>query len=515
MRRIGELKQLCLARLRGCRSGAERVLGDIIAVRLRACRGSIARFLAKTFPERQILVRELDRISVFRLGRGLQLGLAAFAIVASGWAIAVVVGMVFAGQPGRGRDGSSVVALQLEPAPRRAPVIAEIAAALPADGEPAAVVPVPAAEPPLEDLAGELFEDEEPVEQAAAEPAEEAAELPAGEPAGELAEASINADVRGVSAAPADAADAARSCAHLAEEARQRAGAGDAVLERLRAQLAAVSERVFALATRGLGAPAPAEDARHARGLEEEGETAALAQMASLERHVDRLATGVSALRSAETDLLREVQPQLAYFIETAERVIERAGMDLDDVFQEGTKPRRSAKGGPFIAAISGPLAAERAALQSDLAYWQALRALVKRMPLAAPLDRYAISSSYGTRRDPLNNRQAMHHGIDLISAPNASIRAPAPGIVVFAGRNGGYGNMVEIDHGRSLRTRYAHLRTIKVKAGEKVAFQQNLGTLGNSGRSTGAHLHYEILIAGKPADPLNFIKAGQHVFQE
>jgi murein DD-endopeptidase MepM/ murein hydrolase activator NlpD len=65
------------------------------------------------------------------------------------------------------------------------------------------------------------------------------------------------------------------------------------------------------------------------------------------------------------------------------------------------------------------------------------------------------------------------------------------------------------------LRTRYAHLRTIKVKAGEKVEFEQKLGTLGNSGRSTGAHLHYEILIAGKPADPLSFIKAGQHVFQE
>jgi murein DD-endopeptidase MepM/ murein hydrolase activator NlpD len=312
-----------------------------------------------------------------------------------------------------------------------------------------------------------------------------------------------------------DSADAERACAHVAEKAEQARGRGADVLERLQAQLASVSERVFGLATRGLGAPAPAEDVRVAGSSGEEGEAAALAQMASLERHVDRLATGVSALHSAESELLREVQPQLAFFIATAERVIERAGMDLDDVFQERTKPRRTAEGGPFIAAISGPLAAERAALQSDLAYWQALRALVKRMPLAAPLDRYAISSSYGTRRDPLNNRQAMHHGIDLIAAANAPIRAPAPGIVVFAGRNGGYGNMVEIDHGRSLRTRYAHLRTIKVKAGEKVEFEQKLGTLGNSGRSTGAHLHYEILIAGKPADPLSFIKAGQHVFQE
>lgn len=391
----------------------------------------------------------------------------------------------------------------------------------------AMVLPVPAAELPADDVtaetSGETSSEPAPVEQVfyPAEPAPRPAVEPVPEPAPEPA--SVPGDLAAVAepatADPAgltiDSADAERACAHVAEKAEQAQGRGADVLERLQAQLASVSERVFALATRGLGAPAPAEDVRVAGSSGEEGEAAALAQMASLERHVDRLATGVSALHSAESELLREVQPQLAFFIATAERVIERAGMDLDDVFQERTKPRRTAEGGPFIAAISGPLAAERAALQSDLAYWQALRALVKRMPLAAPLDRYAISSSYGTRRDPLNNRQAMHHGIDLIAAANAPIRAPAPGIVVFAGRNGGYGNMVEIDHGRSLRTRYAHLRTIKVKAGEKVEFEQKLGTLGNSGRSTGAHLHYEILIAGKPADPLNFIKAGQHVFQE
>lgn len=482
VRRIGELKQLCLARLRGYRDSA-------------------AHFLAEAFPERQVLIRALDRISVYRLGRRAQVGFAAFAIMTSGWAITVVVGLAFGGPSSRLREGTTVVALELEPATHPATVILDAAPSASDEDDLAAIVL-----DPLEDQAtGDV------AEQTAAWPSldEQAAGEAVEEPVVEKRPAA------GAGAIEAPPADTAQSCAHLAEQALRREGSGEAVLERLRTQLAAVSDRVFALATRGLGSPAPAEDTRHARGLEEEGEAAALAQMASLERHVDRLATGVSALRSAETELLREVQPQLAYFIATAERVIERAGMDLDDVFQERTKPRRAAEGGPFIAAVSGPLAAERAALQGDLAYWQALRALVKRMPLAAPLDRYAISSSYGTRRDPLNDRQAMHHGIDLIAAPSATVRAPAPGIVVFAGRNGGYGNMIEIDHGRSLRTRYAHLRTIKVKAGDKVEFEHKLGTVGNSGRSTGAHLHYEILIAGKPADPLNFIKAGQHVFQE
>jgi murein DD-endopeptidase MepM/ murein hydrolase activator NlpD len=498
IRRIEELKQLCLARLRPCRRSTVRVL-------------------AEAFTERQILVRGAGRISVYRLSRGAQLGLAAAAIVTSGWAITVVVGLVLAGPAPRPREGPGVVALTLEP-PAPAAATTTASRLRHGNGEGAMVIPVPAAELPADDIPGETSGEAVPVKQVffpaqpAPRPVLEPAPGPASEP--DQPPAALAEPASADPAALTVDADAERTCAHVADKAEPVAVQGADVLERLQAQLAAVSERVFALATRGLGAPAPAEDAGAARNAEE-GEAAALAQMASLERHVDRLATGVSALHSAETELLREVQPQLAFFIATAERVIERAGMDLDDVFQERTKPRRSAEGGPFIAAISGPLAAERAALQSDLAYWQALRALVKRMPLAAPLDRYAISSSYGIRRDPLNNRQAMHHGIDLIAAANAPIRAPAPGIVVFAGRNGGYGNMVEIDHGRSLRTRYAHLRTIMVKAGEKVGFQQKLGTLGNSGRSTGAHLHYEILIAGKPADPLNFIKAGQHVFQE
>lgn len=482
--RIEELRRLCRVRVRASGSAALRLVEE-------------------SFPERQILIRQLDRISIYRLGRGAQLTMAAFAIVTAGWAVAVVIGLVFGGPAPRPRDAGTVVAVKLEPA-GKAPII--VPREIPREVTREVAVPSD-----REDLAAAVDEVATGAVVSGA-PLDDAAE-PAQAP---------TAATGPVVAAAEQPVEAHRLCHREPEkepepepEQAPSAPKDDSVLDQLRSQLAAVSERVFALATRGLGAPAPAEDARNALSLEEEGEAAALAQMASLERHVDRLANGVSALRSAETELLREVQPQLAYFIATAERVIERAGMDLDDVFQERDKPRRTAEGGPFIAAISGPLAAERAALQSDLAYWQALRALVKRMPLAAPLDRYAISSSYGTRRDPMNSRQAMHHGIDLISAPNAPIRAPAPGIVVFAGRNGGYGNMVEIDHGRSLRTRYAHLRTIRVKAGDKVEFQEKLGTLGNSGRSTGAHLHYEILIAGKSTDPLNFIRAGQHVFQD
>ena len=83
------------------------------------------------------------------------------------------------------------------------------------------------------------------------------------------------------------------------------------------------------------------------------------------------------------------------------------------------------------------------------------------------------------------------------------------------AGTYGRYGRFIEIDHGAGIKTRYAHLHRILVKRGEKVEFGQKIGQLGNSGRSTGPHLHYEIMFNGKPKDPMGFIKAGRHVFQK
>lgn len=478
--------------------------------RFRASAAEVRRALAVAFPERQILIRECGRMSIYRLSRTTQAAAATVAIVMSGFTVAVVVAIALAEPQARPNEVSAVIAVKLERSPPvtqhagdradRTPEAAETSAAT-MSVEPDAAV------------AENARTAEKPISTAAAFPAPAAPVKAPSAAGGSDAGSAISLSFKpntvtavAVGSQREKAADAPDPLAPLDQNADG---------ERLRAQLAAIDDRVFALATRGLGAPPAAEDARAARLAEAGGLDGVHAHVASIERHVERLANRVSALRSAENALVREVKPQLAYFIETAERVIERAGLDLDDVFRDGDVPKKTSAGGPFVAALSGPLAAERAALQTDLAYWQALRGLVQRMPLAAPLDRYAVSSSFGTRRDPLNNRKAKHNGLDMISAIGAPIRAPAPGTVVFAGRNGGYGNFIEIDHGRSLRTRYAHLRAIKVKKGDKVEFLQRIGTLGNSGRSTGAHLHYEVVVAGKAVDPMNFIKAGQHVFQD
>jgi len=94
-------------------------------------------------------------------------------------------------------------------------------------------------------------------------------------------------------------------------------------------------------------------------------------------------------------------------------------------------------------------------------------------------------------------------------------IYAPAPGIVKQAGNKGRYGRFIEIDHGSGIFTRYGHLNKIYVKRGQKIDFRHKIGQLGSSGRSTGPHLHYEVVFNGKPRNPMLFIKAGRHVFQK
>ena len=142
------------------------------------------------------------------------------------------------------------------------------------------------------------------------------------------------------------------------------------------------------------------------------------------------------------------------------------------------------------------------------------LQEVMKRIPLSPPLDELRVSSGFGKRIDPFTNQLAMHPGIDFASKNKSTIFTTAPGVVTFVGWNGGFGKMVEVDHGLGIRTRYAHLSKIFVKPGQKLEFRERLGQVGNTGRSTGTHLHYEILFDGKEMDPQRFLRAGQYLFK-
>ena len=139
------------------------------------------------------------------------------------------------------------------------------------------------------------------------------------------------------------------------------------------------------------------------------------------------------------------------------------------------------------------------------------MRQLVGELPLKQPLPgNTALSSPFGPRLDPFTRGLALHTGLDFKAEYGEAARATAPGIVTEAEWAGGYGNMVEVDHGHGLATRYGHLSRITVRTGQRVAAGEVIGTVGSTGRSTGAHLHYETRIDGEPVDPQRFLQAGR-----
>lgn len=203
------------------------------------------------------------------------------------------------------------------------------------------------------------------------------------------------------------------------------------------------------------------------------------------------------------------------------EKTIDMTGLSADDLLRR--QSNASAQGGPYFEDIgeidlSGSAGSELSLaldlLNMKLDRWKALQGLMRAVPLAPPLEQFEISSHFGTRFDPLNSRKARHYGMDFRAPRNASVYATAPGKVIYAGWYGQFGRLVEIDHGYGIKTRYAHLNEIHVKRGQVVTSQQKIGTLGTSGRSTGPHVHYEVLFNNKPQNPAKFLTAGQNVFK-
>ncbi len=141
----------------------------------------------------------------------------------------------------------------------------------------------------------------------------------------------------------------------------------------------------------------------------------------------------------------------------------------------------------------------------------QRLRQAVGDLPLRKPLSgESSLSSPFGPRLDPFTRGLALHTGLDFKAEYGEPARATAPGVVTEAEWAGGYGNMVELTHGHGLATRFGHLARIVVRPGQRVAAGDVIGYVGSTGRSTGAHLHYETRIDGEPVDPQRFLEAGR-----
>jgi murein DD-endopeptidase MepM/ murein hydrolase activator NlpD len=135
----------------------------------------------------------------------------------------------------------------------------------------------------------------------------------------------------------------------------------------------------------------------------------------------------------------------------------------------------------------------------------------IKKMmvPTEPPVKEVSLGSTFGWRIDPFSGRSALHTGLDFPSDPGTPIFAAAGGVVVTQEFHPQYGNMIEVDHGNDLITRYAHSSRVLVKKGDLIKRGQKIAEVGNTGRSTGAHLHFEVLVQGVPQDPQKFLNAG------
>jgi murein DD-endopeptidase MepM/ murein hydrolase activator NlpD len=151
--------------------------------------------------------------------------------------------------------------------------------------------------------------------------------------------------------------------------------------------------------------------------------------------------------------------------------------------------------------------------LQEGVKTLAALDKAIVYLPIAQPIPTYYVTSAFGPRIDPFTREWAFHTGIDVAGKVD-EVQTTLPGRVSFAGSAYGYGKMVEVDHGFGIKTRYGHLKKFIVRKGSKVRFKQIIGLMGDTGRSTGKHLHYEILFNDKPYDPWKFIEAGKNVFE-
>jgi murein DD-endopeptidase MepM/ murein hydrolase activator NlpD len=151
-------------------------------------------------------------------------------------------------------------------------------------------------------------------------------------------------------------------------------------------------------------------------------------------------------------------------------------------------------------------------AAESNL-FEQRIRKLM--VPTQDPVSEGTLGSAFGWRIDPVTGQSALHTGLDFQADRGTPILAAAGGVVVNQQFHPGYGNMLEIDHGNELRTLYAHATHFSVKSGDIVKRGQRIGEVGSTGRSTGPHLHFEVLLQGVPQDPRKFLTSGGHIAAE
>jgi murein DD-endopeptidase MepM/ murein hydrolase activator NlpD len=237
-----------------------------------------------------------------------------------------------------------------------------------------------------------------------------------------------------------------------------------------------------------------------------------LANAGSVDNVLVRLERSLDQVEGRQMAALNSYEDSVESRVRRMRGVISDLGLDISHL--EATAPRGAPMGGPFVPV---KLSSNASAFDRELYRINVTRAQLDRLTRTLQLVPYRkpvigeieFTSGFGVRVDPFLGRPAMHTGLDFRAQTGDPVRATANGKVVSAGWSGGYGRMVEVDHGNGLSTRYGHLSEINVKVGEYVKIGQIIGEVGSTGRSTGPHLHYETRIDGEAVDPQKFLRAG------
>ena len=243
---------------------------------------------------------------------------------------------------------------------------------------------------------------------------------------------------------------------------------------------------------------------------------------AAVHSNIDRRKHLLSRLQEMERrqrELAMAIKSDADEKLASIENILAPTKLGSDDLIAK-LDTIESAQGGPYVPDVAfeaifsdgdGDVFGDLVSSQSRL---EMVTNALNSFPVGKPAENYYLSSRFGRRVDPLKKTWANHPGLDLAGWPGTAIYATAPGKVVHAGWYGPYGNMVEVDHGNGFRTRYGHMRKLRVKKNDEVTLGQRVGDMGKTGRVTGTHLHYEVWFDGSVRDPMPYLKAANDVLE-
>lgn len=259
--------------------------------------------------------------------------------------------------------------------------------------------------------------------------------------------------------------------------------------------------------TSALGNTARERDAKEAEAIAAQAEVAVVvAQKADLQARNDAI--------------FAKLEEAVTVSMDPLDKMFRAAGMDPDELLRTVRKGY-SGQGGPLtpisVSTSGGVLMPEEIranAILETLDQMNLYRIAADQLPLAMPVkDSFRWTSGFGYRRDPKGAGTRMHSGTDMAGAYGTPIYVTADGVVTFSGWHAGYGRHIKIQHANGIMTTYSHMSQLRVDVGQRVSRGDRIGDMGNSGRSTGTHLHYEVRIGGTPVNPMTFIKAAKNVF--